>query len=135
MPPRDPLGFRWSVLFLSAVLAAACGGPQKGKVARGGPCVVDGDCELTLFCLAGTCEVSCASKSDCGAGELCVLVKGNAVCRAAPPSCTATSTCPGQTSCAPDGRCEAPCVLDTDCLDGEHCAASLTCLPTEVGAT
>jgi hypothetical protein len=89
--------------WLLLLLSASCGSAARNPL--GGPCAADGDCQVSLVCVAddpgGQCVKTCASDADCGAGALC---NDELKCYQA---CTRTADCPRAVSDARYG-CVGP---------------------------
>lgn len=99
----------------------------------------------------GECESTCTKNSDCGDGEFChfdfATCGGEGTCESINETCdplySPVCGCNGQTfanacfanafgmSIAYNGICEAICINDSDCADGEFCSATGECLSAD----
>lgn len=132
--------FTFTVMWLSAAIASACG-PKYPN------CANDGHCNAGEYCVNGLCQ-QCRDDGDCGEGMKCA--KG--VCRdldycevstdCAPGQvcrdnrcgpCVGSNECPSGMSCI-EGVCKKPdCTGDEDCPAGLYCAEGV-CKPQETAA-
>lgn len=126
---------RGAAFFLLVFLVAtfgACGGDTQGAALAQG-CVINTDCATPLVCGFGRCHAACTSSRDCPNGEHCVLGGTAGVCALDDEStCSGAKACPGDLTCAVDGRCRNVCQANVDCLPGQTCAATACADTTEL---
>jgi hypothetical protein len=102
--------------WISACMASA----WTGTVLGGDPCAYNRECaDPASYC--GTAMLVCVPKPH--NGQPCN-----------PGGCTPGTYCAGST-CMPDSAQGQPCVMDTQCGDGNHCATDGSCQPIPVTAT
>jgi hypothetical protein len=95
------------------------------KVAVGGTCILNSDCQQPLVCTMGKCHDACHTTVDCPAGQSCVKANSAMVCQLpAEADCSATS-CGGALVCASDLRCRAGCLSALDCTSGQVCVSGV----------
>lgn len=136
---------RFAFVSLLAGIAFACSS-ARSPADYGAACGAGTACGGDLLCVVsdaypgGYCSRDC-SASPCGAGAVCDDAMSPALCLrecethadcrdgyqcwrgACRPGCDRVpSTCGGEASCGPDGRCVGPeCVVDGDCGAGRRC--------------
>ena len=91
-------------------------GAGSGSGSSGYECKTNADCAAGCYCANGKCEEAgfCTQDSDCGEGYVCDVMRSS--CEPAPPkaTCDYDSQCPQGQYCAADHTCTASCVCTTD---------------------
>ena len=107
--------------------------PDSGvKVAVGGVCILNSDCQQSLACVMNRCHDLCRASSECPAGQSCVNTPAGAICQLpAEAGCSATS-CGGALVCASDLRCRAGCQSAVDCAGAQVCVSGVCADPIEL---
>ena len=112
-------------LFACALTVVLSGCPTNGDTTRGGPCLVNADCDALLRCCLNEAMTARTCESDC-------------------EFCRVDADCPGgaDDTCCPDGRCANEfegcgnsCETSAECRESEHCCPGgelLTLDPTRL---
>ena len=121
------------LMIVLACLAAGCSGPK--KIAVGGACILNSDCNQPLVCTMGKCHDACHTSADCPAGQSCITATDQSrVCQLPVEThCLYASDCQAPLTCAVDQRCHNQCQGDVDCPSGQTCTTTKTCAePSQV---
>jgi hypothetical protein len=104
------------------------------KVAVGGTCILNGDCQQSLVCNQGKCHDACHTSADCPSGQSCVNTGSGAICQLPVEADCSRTSCGGAFVCASDLRCRIGCQSPTDCTSGQVCVGGVCADPIELDA-